>query len=103
MTHRNDLQRAIFSWMIDYTTLPIKASHGQRQTPKTKDMKEEEKPPTPEDINGQYDDYQEDLLIRTKRLKILVSFTPTEDLYDRVLELLSYTPDLTKKSDRKKG
>lgn len=58
---------------------------------------------TPEEINGQYDDYQEDLLTRNKKLKILVSFKPTEDLYDQVLELLSYTPDLTKKSDRKKG
>ena len=89
--------------MIDYTTLTKKPSYGQRQTPKTKDMKEEEKPPTPEDINGQYDDYQEDLLTRNKKLKILVSFVPTEDLYDQVLELLSYTPDLTKKIDRKKG
>lgn len=84
--------------MIDYTILPMKSSYDQKQTPKTRLMTDTKDIPTPEDINDQYDQYKEDLLIREKRLKLLVRFTPNDDLYDLVMSLKDHTPDLTKNS-----
>lgn len=76
----------------------MKSSYGQKQTPKTRLMTDTKDIPTPEDINDQYDQYKEDLLIREKRLKLLVRFTPNDDLYDLVMSLKDHTPDLTKNS-----
>lgn len=43
-------------------------------------------------INDEFDDYQEELVIRNKKLKILVDFS-NDDEYDKLISLLSDIKD----------
>lgn len=50
---------------------------------------------TPDQINDEFQDFQEDLLIRERRLRLLPDFRPDEDLYSLAESFLKWTPDLT--------
>lgn len=50
---------------------------------------------TPDQINDEFLDFQEDLLIRERRLRLLPDFRPDEDLYSLAEAFLKWTPDLT--------
>lgn len=44
-------------------------------------------------INKEYDDYQDELVIRNKKLKLLVSFKEDDEL-DKLISLLEQTKDI---------
>ena len=78
--------------MINYLSYKRKFITGQNYV----FMKEEKKQPTLEEINRFFDSYQEDLATRELHLKLLVKFTPMDDLDDLLLTLKDSTPDFLK-------
>lgn len=60
-------------------------------------MKEEKNDLTLDDINREFQDYQDDLLMREKKLRLPVSFTPDDSLIDLIRSLKEVIPDFTTK------
>ena len=72
--------------MINHTTLTIILPITKKKPPKMKDK-------TVEDINQEFQDYQDDLLIRQKHLKLLPSFDTSS--MDDLMSLLDRPQEIT--------
>ena len=59
------------------------------------------KQPTLSDINQDFQDFQDDLMIRSRKLKILVSLKENSDM-DELISLLDLPPEKTIKNNCKK-